>query len=612
MERWMLSATLAAVLWVALPSLWLYPRDRVLAAGGLNVLGTLLLIADRVHAQFFGDPTSVSELVHASQVRIVLPSIRASLHLSDAWLFIDVVAVSAAATLILHYIPSSNRGCRVPRRLRWAAVLLAVILTVPAVSLAFRDPEGVFEFAIGRRQIVAVVGIAGYHVYDIVTHARYRLFDRWTITQTDMQSAETALRARVAERQRASNLWGVARDANVIIVQAESLQSFPIDLKIDGREVMPNLNALARQSLVASNFFDQTAEGSTSDAVFTVLQSLHPLETGAVATRYPTNHYDALPSMMRTRGYDAMALMGASGEFWNMRQLLDAFGFAHTCLDCPALEGLRFGQGLADGDFFRRASPLLAALREPFFAFLITVSNHHPYELPDVLNPMSVGSLRNTLFGRYLQSVHYFDESIGVFVRALADSGLLDRSVLVVYGDHRGYLGSPPEMQQLLRLPAASTIPQWEVNRRLPLLIRLPRALAAGVYARPAGHLDVAPTLLSMLGIEAGQSVMLGRPLVAEGSSLVVFRDGSFVTDGSYVLTRADLAVDSDDRRTPAGCYDAESARSIDCAALEASRVSALDELKLSDLILRGDLIPTLRTRLGVATDQSASPTRAK
>ena len=45
------------------------------------------------------------------------------------------------------------------------------------------------------------------------------------------------------------------------------------------------------------------------------------------------------------------------------------------------------------------------------------------------------------------------------------------------------------------------------------------------------GHLDVAPTILSLLGIEDNGSVMLGQDLTAERPSLVVFRDGSFADD---------------------------------------------------------------------------------
>jgi lipoteichoic acid synthase len=606
-ERWVMTATFGMVLSLAVATLWLRPTGRFLAAVALNVLITLIMVSDLVHAHFFGDPTSVSELIDAWQLPSVFPSIATALETSDAWLFADIpAAVVIAVPGIL--LGSSGGGWGAPRWLRWSATFLALGLAAPALSLAVRDPNHVFEFAIGRRQVVAAVGIGGYHLYDIVTHVRYRILSRWTIADAEVKSAVEQLRLHAPATRKSLGLWGAARGANVIIIQAESLQAFPIDLEIDGRPVMPNLQALARESLSADRFFDQTAEGGTSDAVFGALQSLHPLDVGAVATRYPTNHYHGLPSILKEHGYDTLAAMGASGEFWNIRQLVEALGFAHACLNCPALGGLRFGQGLADGDFFRDTIPLLRALHEPFFSFLITVSNHHPYDVPEELSPLPVGRLANTVLGRYLQSVHYFDQALGEFLRALADSGLLDRSVLVVYGDHHGWgldWPWPPELQHLVGLQEALPIRQWELTSRLPLLVRLPRAEAAGVRKRPVGHLDVAPTLLTLLGIEAQNNVMLGAGLFDDRPSLVVFRDGGFVADGSYLLTE-------DGAGAAAGCYEAASGHRIDCAQLEVARRAAGDELKLSDLILRGDMIPMLRARLRTSSQQALSPIDAK
>lgn len=594
-ERGPVMTTLAGVLWLALPTLWLSSRARVVAAIAINFLATLVVMADLLHARFFGDPGSVSELVHVWQLSIQPSSMAAALRAQDAWYFVDLasVIVIAGAVGVFRAIPSRP----FPRAVRICVALAAVGLTVVPVRLAIRDTDGVFEFFVGRRQLVYIVGLFGYHAHDVVTHLRFRTFGRWGIGDADAQRAADDLAARHGAVRRQQALRGAARGANLIVIQAESLQAFTLDAQIDGRYLMPNLRALAHESLWATNFFNQAAVGGTSDAAFSMLQSLHPLDAGAVATRYPVNRYHALPTILEEQGVNTIAITGASGEFWNLRQLMTSLGFSATCFDCPALTGLRFGQGLADGDFFKGVFPELGRLREPFFAFLMTQSNHHPYELPKELNPLPVGRLSGTLLGRYLQTAHYFDESLGQFVHALAESGVLDRSVLVVYGDHLGYLGSPPELTQLLNLPPDLPIRSWEVNRRLPFLIRLPHAAAAGVQPRPVGHLDIAPTLLGLLGIQAKDTVMLGSSLLDDGSSLVVFRDGGFVSGGSYFLTQSDPYLE-DDGRAGAGCYDAAGGAPIGCADLQAARRAAIAELRLSDLILRGDLIPAVRDRL--------------
>lgn len=44
--------------------------------------------------------------------------------------------------------------------------------------------------------------------------------------------------------------------------------------------------------------------------------------------------------------------------------------------------------------------------------------------------------LNNTTMGNYLRSVHYADSAIGEFIDNLDKEGLLENTVLVIYGDH--------------------------------------------------------------------------------------------------------------------------------------------------------------------------------
>jgi hypothetical protein len=123
-ERWTVTASIAAVIWLALPTWWLRSRDRLLATAALNTLATLVILADVVHARFFGDPTSVSELIDAWQLPSVASSILASLRSSDVVLFIDVVAVGVWA-IVSRYFTRSSPGDVVPRWVRSTAILTA-------------------------------------------------------------------------------------------------------------------------------------------------------------------------------------------------------------------------------------------------------------------------------------------------------------------------------------------------------------------------------------------------------------------------------------------------------------------------------------------------------
>jgi phosphoglycerol transferase MdoB-like AlkP superfamily enzyme len=263
-------------------------------------------------------------------------------------------------------------------------------------------------------------------------------------------------------------------------------------------------------------------------------------------------------------------------------------GFQRSYFSESYPEGEYFGQGLADRDFFIQTLQMLKTQSKPFMAFLVTLSNHAPYDLPSKYRTLKLNELEGTSVGKYLQSVHYFDEAFGVFVDELRKTGLLDKSLVVVYGDHQAWLEEAPELASVLGFPQKSKYDYWKVRKKLPLFIRLPDAKHAGVETTTGGHLDISPTLLSLLGLTDTVG-MMGGDLSRRSDSLVVFRDGSFA-DGKYYF------INAYELEPYPVCYEVNGDRQVSCAPLEARRKQAKERLEISDLVVRGDLVSTLST----------------
>jgi lipoteichoic acid synthase len=575
-------AMLASVLLVAAPLAMLGHTNRFAMAILLNLALTLLLTADRIHVSFFGDVISVAELGQAWQLSLVSSSIRASLKWSDCLNYVDVAAAAVVFPFyvpLVRQLPDASLDVRV---LSAAALLgLAVIFSIPASLVAYRDPDKAFDWRSMRLEIVGVIGGIFYHLYDVVIHVS-TLVARTQVTETQRARVHTYLQQRRTAVEDRSEVFGIARGRNLIIVQAESLQTFTIGLRILDQPVTPNLEAFAKQSLFFDDFYDQTHIGSTSDSIFVSLQSLHPLNVGAISTRYLANQYRALPAILAEKGYSTFAAMGARGECWNITGMFRKLGFEQTYLDEFYVTGERFGQGLADGDFFAQTAPVLERQAVPFVGFLVTVSNHSPYDLPQEHRRLDVGNLEGTRLGKYLQSVHYSDAAFGAFIERLRKIGLLDESLTVVYGDHEAWLGDSAPLPSLLGFPESDQHASWRAQKTIPLLIRLPDGSHAHVDGTTGGHLDIAPTVLSLLGIPA-DDVMLGNDLTRGSDSVVAFRDGSF-TDGTF----AHLHYEN-------RCFEVRSGRQVSCQLLETLRRQALETLEVSDLIIRGNLVPVLR-----------------
>ena len=215
-----------------------------------------------------------------------------------------------------------------------------------------------------------------------------------------------------------------------------------------------------------------------------------------------------------------------------------------------------FGLGLSDQDFFAQTAALLSAAEHPFMVFLISLSNHHPYSLAWHIEILRSTTGLSGLGWATICSPYTLSMRCSVSSSSdCATKGILDQWVLVVYGDHEAFWEEVPDLGPLLQIAGGDLARMWKARKTLALMIRLPGAAHAGVERSPAGQLDIAPTVLSLLGIDRSDQVMLGRDLTGDADALVVLRDGSFVT-GDRISIEAGRAR---------GCYALSTLMSSDC-----------------------------------------------
>src|SRR5260221_471697 len=97
----------------------------------------------------------------------------------------------------------------------------------------------------------------------------------------------------------------------------------------------------------------------------------------------------------------------------------------------------QIGWGLNVRAFLQQMVPHLERQPRPFAAWMITLSLHHPFEsFPDAHKELKLGALEGTSFGNYLHTMRFFDNALETFKASLARDGLLDDSLVVVFGDH--------------------------------------------------------------------------------------------------------------------------------------------------------------------------------
>jgi phosphoglycerol transferase MdoB-like AlkP superfamily enzyme len=558
------------------------PRAWTLVAVG--IFASLVVLADVVYYRFFGDIVSAPVLLGAHQTGRVWGSIRSLFTPGLVWTVADWPFAVWMATRLTR---ARHQDAPVARRVFAAAAVTAVVI---ATGLLLSAPHVLAATPLDQmfrnRAVAEQLGPFGYHAYDAWTYAHARWFKpRASPQEIDDAVAWFASRApmrRLADRQ-------LSVEKNLIVVQVESLQDFVVDLTIDGQKVMPHLRRWTDDSVRFTNVTDQTNEGRTSDAEFTTMTSLLPLDHGAVAFRYPANHYVALPRVLREHGYATLSAVPFEPGFWNREVTHPQYGFEHTLFEPDFTMTEQIGWGLNDRDFLQQMVPHLEQLKPPFLAWMITLSLHHPFEdFPAAHKTLKLGALEGTSFGNYLHTMHFFDEALDAFTQSLARDGLLDRSVLVVFGDHDAGFTRTPELAAAMHV--GSTDAAWMLNDRIPWFIRA-ASRPGRIETRPAGQTDFAPTLLGLLGIDAAPFPFVGRNLLGSPDDPPILRPyGDWLDSRHLFFGRGSERV----------CYDLASRSETDTLACATSGqdAAARQTHDVSRLVVSEDLQTTIADRL--------------
>lgn len=613
---------IGSVMLVSFWTLWLPRRGRIIALIVLDVLLSLLIFADLVYYRYFGDFITVPVLLQAGQVGELGGSIRELLRLSDLRLaadFLLVFVVWAGMKLFKgsrkrrfsNYeampalrnaetrgtaIRMSGTGRRRTARSRLLsgiiAFVLGFVLTVgPITFYAKTWAVGLFEGAWWNLSLYNVTGLLGFHYYDVSRYVKENVLGKPKPSPEELDEMKQWFAKAAQARQGNNKTFGAYDGSNVIVVQVEAFMNFMIGKDIHGVEITPNFNKLMENSIYYPNYYHQTGQGRTSDADFTSHVSLHPLPSGSVFTRFSNHTFDSLPQILAGQGYDTAAFHAYEGSFWNRTRMYEAMGYDHFYTKKDYTLDEPIGWSLGDKSFFKQSLEFMDDQQQPFYSFLITLSSHHPYTLPDSAKDFDSGEFSGTIFGSYLESIHYTDAALGQLVEGLKARGLWENTILYVYGDHDNSLTDRSDYEQFLGKPLTE-LDMHQILNQVPLLIHLPDETLTGIDDRASGQLDMAPSLLHLLGIDSSSYPMMGNNLFTDSvdaSPLVVLRSGAFTDGKLYYIPSPDHQYDN------GSCYDLSTRSKTNIEACRLPHEEAQKRLLLSDKVVELDLIPLLR-----------------
>ena len=334
---------------------------------------------------------------------------------------------------------------------------------------------------------------------------------------------------------------------HIVFIFMESQSAWLSSYKEGGfqQKIRQNLNKIKKQSLSFSHFFQ--AGGGTLNNIMQINLSI------------PTNEYSRIefsseiykpfsttfPRIMERQGYIPLFFYGGSLSWHRLYHILPKLGY-HQIFGESSIQNVsktRFG--VHDADLFELVHQKLLQAKQPTFSFVMTLSNHPPYGVPEnfvgqVTSSNAPSKLKKRIldednFDKRMRALAYADQALGGFFRKAKKSPYFKETLFVLTADHAHPMALKWEPEERYQL------------RKIPLFFYSPALLKTSntVNDNFGSHIDIPPTILSLITEKPVMVHSWGRSLLEPPKSKLLlsneincFNDVCIASNQVYVLQK--------------------------------------------------------------------------
>lgn len=487
----------------------------------------VLLVANLMYFRTYYSAIPASSYLEAGNLADFKASVTDSLRWADI-----VLPLITIATAVMAFRYKTTKRQPLTAVLKWwVAPLAGFALLLTGVNLckggfhkSLRSVRQSAYLCSADAPIFSVFGCIWYDITDAaepITPEKQVEIERWLASQPKHQPADS-----VTEKR-----------SNLLIVFAESLESWVLEKEVDGKEITPCLNRLLKEksTLYAPNVLTQVKGGRSIDAQLMICSGLLPLMSGTYSSLYYDNTFYTLQKAMRGLKHSRSYLLTIDKvSTWNQGAVARSFG-TDTIIsyhDFKMTEAFGTHKRIGDASFFQQCREKIERGEvwkpgESVYMQFVTYSGHAPFKLPDHLRTITFPASIPEKAADYMTTAHYTDKAIGDFVAYLKTLPQYKETIVVIVGDHEGLASY---RQELVGNPACRGLVS---DKQLTPFIVLNSPIGMR-YDKFMGQIDIYPTLLNLMQLDAyrwhglGQSILDPRKQgVAVGSVMNVEGTGS-------------------------------------------------------------------------------------
>ena len=325
---------------------------------------------------------------------------------------------------------------------------------------------------------------------------------------------------------------GMFEDKNLIVIMMESVNEIFIN-----PDLYPNFYKMYSEGISFTNNYSPRNSCATGNNEFSAMTGLYSIQNNCTANIYRDNTYStAIFNLFNNAGYKTSSMHDYT-EYYYYRNTI------HTNMGSGRYYGVQdlgipyfneYKNWASDEDFMDVAMDItLSDTTEPFMLWLTTVSSHQPYNQSSVEGDKYLSITEGTDYPddlrRYMSKLKTLDNALGILLDRLESAGILDDTVIVLFGDHYPYGLKDTTINQVL---------DYDLNdyerEKTPLVI-YNSEIEQEVVDKYTSYVNLTPTIANLFGINYDPRLYMGSDVFDENYwNLVAFADGSWKNDLVY------------------------------------------------------------------------------
>lgn len=330
-----------------------------------------------------------------------------------------------------------------------------------------------------------------------------------------------------------NNYTGMFKDKNLIVIMLESVNDIIIN-----KEDYPNFYKMYSEGWHWKNNYSPRNSCSTGNNEMSGMTSLFSIYNTCTANNYRKNTYfEAIFNLFNNKGYNTFSAHDYTEHYYYRNEI-------HTNMGSNAYYGVEklgieyssiYKNWASDEDFMNKVLELIDNVdNKNFMAWLTTVSSHQPYYYSSIEGDKYLSLYEDmdirTDLKRYKSKLKILDNALGILLNGLEEKGILDDTVIVMYGDHYPYGLSTDTINTVLDY---DTNVDYE-NERVPFVI-YNNGIESKEFESYTSYINILPTVANLFDLDYDPRLYMGSDLLSKDyESMVIFADGSWKNEYAY------------------------------------------------------------------------------